>query len=231
MRDAVLLAGGLGTRLGSVSRGLPKPLIEVGGRPFIEHVLDGPVNAGCSRIVVAASYKWKLLRDHLGASYRGCTLDWSIEAEPLGTGGAMRQAFENFGLRAAFVLNADTLFRVDLAAMEERHLKSGALVTVALRETADVTRFGKVSVGEDGRIKLFSEKAGSGPGLINGGIYLIGDHVWSDSVPLKAFSFERDFLQKRVATEQLYGFVAHGYFIDIGVPDDLDRARRELSPP
>jgi len=122
MRHAVLLAGGRGTRLESVSGGLPKPLMQVGGRPFIEHVLDNLVKAGCDHIVIAASYKWELLRDHLGSSYKGCALGWSIETQPLGTGGAIRQAFKLFDLAAAFVQNADTLFRVNLDALEKQHL-------------------------------------------------------------------------------------------------------------
>jgi len=231
MRHAVLLAGGRGTRLESVSGGLPKPLMLVGGRPFIEHVLDNLVKAGCDHIVIAASYKWELLRDHLGSSYKGCALGWSIETQPLGTGGAIRQAFKLFDLAAAFVQNADTLFRVNLDALEKQHLASRATVTVGLREVPDVARFGEVVIDEGGRIVLFSEKGRHGRGLINGGVYLIDGHVWLDSQSLKAFSFERDFLQKRIETEALYGYQADGYFIDIGVPDDLERARRDLSGP
>jgi D-glycero-alpha-D-manno-heptose 1-phosphate guanylyltransferase len=229
VRDAVLLAGGLGTRLGAASGGQPKPLIDVGGRPFIEHVLDQLLNAGCDHAVIAASYKWELLRAHLGTRYKQCALDWSIENEPLGTGGAIRHAFEMFDLAAAFVLNADTLFRVDLAALESQHRKTGAAVTVALREVSDVARFGEVVVDASGRIKVFSEKGRSGPGLINGGVYLIDGRVWSHWAEPRAFSFERDFLQKRAAEDEFYGFTARQYFIDIGVPEDLERARRELS--
>jgi D-glycero-alpha-D-manno-heptose 1-phosphate guanylyltransferase len=229
VRNAVLLAGGLGTRLETVSGGLPKPLIPVGGRPFIEYVLDGLLNAGCDRVVIAASYKWQLLRDHFGDRYKQCAVDWSIENERLGTGGAIRQAFEVFNLEAAFVLNADTLFRVDLVELEFQHRKSGAEVTVALREVSDVARFGEVVVDASGRITLFSEKGRSGPGLINGGVYLIDGKVWSGMKAANAFSFERDFLQKNAALGKFYGFTSREYFIDIGVPEDLERARRELS--
>jgi D-glycero-alpha-D-manno-heptose 1-phosphate guanylyltransferase len=231
MRHAVLLAGGRGTRLESVSGGLPKPLMEVGGRPFIEHVLDSLANAGCAHIVIAASYKWELLRDHLGSSYKGCALSWSIETKPLGTGGAIRQAFKLFNLAAAFVQNADTLFRVNLHALEMHHIASRATVTVGLREVPDVARFGEVVLDEGGRIVSFSEKGRHGRGLINGGVYLIDGHVWLGSQLLETFSFERDFLQQRIETEALYGYQSDGYFIDIGVPDDLERARRDLSRP
>jgi D-glycero-alpha-D-manno-heptose 1-phosphate guanylyltransferase len=228
MRHAVLLAGGRGTRLASVSGGLPKPLMQVGGRPFIEHVLDYFIGAGCDHFVIAASYKWELLREHLGSSYKGLTLGWSIETKPLGTGGAIRQAFKLFDLPAAFVSNADTLFRVDLAAMEKRQLASRAAVTVGLREVPDVARFGEVVVDGGGRVVLFSEKGRHGRGLINGGVYLIDGRVWLDCQLPEVFSFERDFLQQRIETEALYGFQANGYFIDIGVPEDLERARRDL---
>lgn len=231
MRHAVLLAGGRGSRLESVSGGLPKPLMQVAGRLFIEHILDNLVQAGCDNIVIAASYKWELLRDHLGSSYKGCALDWSIENKPLGTGGAIRQAFKLFDIAAAIVQNADTLFRINLDALEKQHIASRATVTVGLREVPDVARFGEVVIDEDGRIVRFSEKGRRGRGLINGGVYLIDSRVWLSSQLPEAFSFESDFLQQRIKTEALYGYQSDGYFIDIGVPDDLERARRDLSGP
>jgi D-glycero-alpha-D-manno-heptose 1-phosphate guanylyltransferase len=228
MSHAVLLAGGRGSRLESVSDGLPKPLMEVGGRPFIEHVLENLVDSGCDHVVIAASYKWEQLYEHLGTSYRGCALDWSIESKPLGTGGAIHQAFKLFDLAAAFVLNADTLFRVSLDDLEAVHLASGALITIALREVPDVSRFGEVVVDDCGRIVLFSEKGRSGSGLINGGVYFIDGRLWLDGHFLDVFSFERDYLQQRIKTAALYGYKSDGYFIDIGVPADLDRARHDL---
>jgi D-glycero-alpha-D-manno-heptose 1-phosphate guanylyltransferase len=203
--------------------------MQVGGRPFVHYVLESLIHAGCDHVIVAASYKWELLRDHLGTSYKNCALSWSIEPKPLGTGGGIRRAFQLFDLAAAFVLNADTLFRVNLQALEAQHLASGAAVTIALREVPDVARFGEVVIDEGRRIVVFSEKGRHGRGLINGGIYLIDGRVWLGPQPLEAFSFERDFLQRRVETEALYGYQADGYFIDIGVPDDLERARRDLS--
>jgi D-glycero-alpha-D-manno-heptose 1-phosphate guanylyltransferase len=225
----VLLAGGRGTRLESVSGGLPKPLMEVGGRPFIEHVLENLMNFGCDHVVIAASYKWELLRDHLGANYKGCALDWSIESKPLGTGGAIHQAFRIFDLAAAFVLNADTLFRVNLDGLEALHLASGAAVTIALRAVPDVARFGEVVIDEDGRIELFSEKGRHGPGLINGGVYFVDGRVWLHGDFPEVFSFESDYLQQRGNSGSAFGYISDAYFIDIGIPDDLDRARRDLS--
>jgi D-glycero-alpha-D-manno-heptose 1-phosphate guanylyltransferase len=228
MKHAVLLAGGRGSRLDSVSEGLPKPLMQVAGRPFIEYVLENLVSAGCDHIVVAASYKWELLRDHLGDRYKSCALDWSIESRPLGTGGAIRQAFRVFNLTDALVLNADTLFRIDFDALEARHAESSAAVTVALREVPDVARYGEVLVDGNQRIVEFREKGRHGRGLINGGIYLIDECIWTDALPVDAFSFEVDVLQRRVGCESLYGYRADRYFIDIGIPEDLERARNDL---
>ena len=229
MKHAVLLAGGRGSRLDSVSEGLPKPLMQVAGRPFIEHVLENLIAAGCAHIVVAASYKSELLRDHLGDRYQDCTLDWSIESQPLGTGGAIRQAFRLFNLANAVVLNADTLFRVDFDALETLHAESSAAVTVALREVSDVARYGEVIVDGAQRIVEFREKGRHGRGLINGGVYLVDARIWTDGLPVGAFSFEVDFLQSRAGSAALYGYKADRYFIDIGIPEDLERARRDLS--
>lgn len=228
MTDAILLAGGLGTRLAAVSGGRPKPFVDVAGRPFIEHVLDMVVDAGSTRIVMAVAYRWEMLRDYFGTAYRGLDIDWSVENNPLGTGGAIRLAFETFGLERAFVLNADTLFRVDLGELERLHIVSGAMVTMALRVVEDVSRFGAVELDAEQRVVAFHEKGSHGSGLVNGGIYVIERSTLDlQRLPLE-FSFERDVLQAELARLRPLGVPSQGYFVDIGIPEDLDRARRDL---
>jgi D-glycero-alpha-D-manno-heptose 1-phosphate guanylyltransferase len=228
MTNAILLAGGLGTRLSAVSGGLPKPLVDVAGRPFIEHVLDMVVDAGSMRMVMAVSYRWELLRDYFGNTYRGLDIDWSVENSPLGTGGAIRLAFETFGLDRAFVLNADTLFRVDLKELERLHIVSDSVVTMALRVVKDANRFGVVELDAEQRVVEFHEKGRHGPGLVNGGIYVIERSVLDLQNLPAVFSFERDVLEAKLACLRPLGVPSEGYFIDIGIPEDLERARREL---
>lgn len=229
MIPAVVLAGGLGTRIRAASDGLPKPMIPVAGRPFVEYVLDMLVHAEVPSIHLAVSYRREAIRAHFGKAYRGIPLLYSVESDPLGTGGAILQCFREHRLRTALVLNGDTLFRVDLDGMVAAHRATDSRITLALRQVADTSRYGAVTCGPDHRIVAFQEKGSAGPGLINGGIYVV-DYAAMEGAALPAnFSFERDFLQKNVATLRPLGLISDGYFIDIGIPEDLARARSEIA--
>lgn len=230
MRSAIVLAGGIGSRIESVAGGLPKALLDVEGRPFIEYVLDQLIDAGVEHVVIACSYKWQMINDYLGDEYRTLEINYSVEQYPLGTGGAIKQAFALFNLPAAIVVNADTLFKIDLAELERQHHEREAFISLALRGVDDVSRYGEVTVGDRGKLLTFNEKSRSGPGLINGGIYIIDAEIWDDDgidVDDK-FSFETDVLQQYVKYGIFYGFPMDGYFIDIGIPEDLERARKEF---
>jgi D-glycero-alpha-D-manno-heptose 1-phosphate guanylyltransferase len=228
MNTAIVLAGGLGTRLASVSNGTPKVLMPINGKPFIEYVFDNLIAAGISRAVVTASYKWELLHSTYGDKYKTLELLWSIEFEPLGTGGAIKQAFDLHNVHEAVVVNADTIFKVDLAEIVQFHRAKMSQITIAMRHVDDVNRYGEVTVGVDGMLTAFNEKSRSGPGLINGGVYVIDSSFWKGHSFDVVFSFERDCLQQLVGKDRLFGIVQDGYFIDIGIPEDLERAQNEL---
>ena len=230
MIPAIVLAGGLGTRLAAVSGGAPKPMVAVAGRPFIDHVLDMLVEAGIQQIILAVSYRWEALRDHLGDSYRGASLAYSVETEPLGTGGAILKCFRDHGLERALILNGDTLFRVDLGALLETHRRERAPVTMALRKLDDTSRYGFVTCDSTGRVDAFHEKVAGRSGLINGGIYVVEREALDRAALPERFSFERDFLQKYVAELRPAALESNSYFVDIGIPEDLERARHELAP-
>jgi D-glycero-alpha-D-manno-heptose 1-phosphate guanylyltransferase len=225
MIPAVVLAGGLGTRLAAVSDGLPKPMIDVAGRPFVEYILDTLVDSGVTRIVLAVSYRWKVLHGHFGDSYRSASLEYSVEERPLGTGGAIRQCLVNHDLAQALILNGDTLFRIDLPGLVSRHRQSSTTVTMALRRVADASRYGLVTCDNFGIVTAFRSDGEGKPGLINGGTYVV-DRLPLDNIELPAsFSFERDFLERYVSCIRPLGVESDGYFIDIGIPEDLARAR------
>ena len=229
MKSAIILAGGVGSRIESVAGGLPKALLDVEGRPFIEYVLDQLIDAGVEHVVIACSYKWQMIADYLGDEYRSLTVNYSVEQYPLGTGGAIKQAFDLHDLSEAIVVNADTLFKIDFAELERQHYHHNAFITLALRNVDDVSRYGEVTVNERNKLTSFNEKSRTGPGLINGGIYIVDAEIWDDSgvdVDDK-FSFETDVLQN-VDLGIFYGFPMDGYFIDIGIPSDLERARTEF---
>jgi D-glycero-alpha-D-manno-heptose 1-phosphate guanylyltransferase len=226
---AIVLVGGLGTRLAGFSGGLPKPMVPVAGRPFVEFVLDALVEAGCTRIVLAMSYLREAIIEHFAGAYRGVPLEYSIEESPMGTGGAIRDALRLTREEAALVLNGDTLFRVDIAELVARHSRFSADITIALRRVADTARYGAVELDEEGCIRAFHEKGRSGSGLVNGGVYVVNAEVVRDRVTTEgSSSFERDVLGRGVRELHLLGVPSDGYFIDIGVPEDLIRARSEL---
>lgn len=222
--QAIVLAGGLGTRLRSVLPDLPKPMALVAGRPFLAHVLDGLVQAGFERAVLAVGYRHEAIRGYFGEHYRGLALHYSVEDSPLGTGGAIRLAARQISADPFFVLNGDTWLELDYQAMLAAHEAAGARLSVAVCTVPDVARYGALEL-EDGVIRGFLEKGGSGPGPINAGSYLMAAELLETIPPGRPFSFEQELLVPRVRELRPLAFRTDGRFIDIGIPEDYARAQ------
>ncbi|HEB85638.1 MAG TPA: D-glycero-D-manno-heptose 1-phosphate guanosyltransferase [Gammaproteobacteria bacterium] len=225
---AIVLAGGLGTRLARVTRDIPKPMAPVGSRPFLEYLLDDLVEQGVEQTVLAVSYRWEVIREHFGLVYRGMELGYSVEENPLGTGGAIRQALESLTDDEVIVLNGDTRFRVGLVEMEKNHRDGGAQLTIALKWVANSGRFGRVEVSADGVVTSFLEKSTTGPGWINGGVYILNNSLFRDFPMPEKFSFELDLVEPNIDRIQPRAFQSDAYFIDMGIPEDYQRAQREI---
>jgi D-glycero-alpha-D-manno-heptose 1-phosphate guanylyltransferase len=217
----LILAGGLGTRLRSVVNDRPKVLAEVAGRPFIAYLLDRLGDAGFRSVTLLTGYKGEMVEDHLGLTYQGLQLGYSVEATPLGTGGAIRAAARVIPCDQLLVLNGDTYFDVDYRDLVEQSSLGSDLM--ACRQVADVGRYGAVQLDAIGRVTALAEKRAHGAGLINGGIYVL-DREAMASWPEEVFSIEADYFPKRVTDESLYGISFNRAFIDIGLPDDLNAA-------
>jgi D-glycero-alpha-D-manno-heptose 1-phosphate guanylyltransferase len=226
--EAIVLAGGLGTRLRSVVADLPKAMAPVAGRPFLAHLLDLLVDAGFESAVLAVGYRADAIREHFGERYRNLTLSYSVESEPLGTGGAMRLALRNATTDDVFVLNGDTFAVVDFRAMLEAHRRAGAAMTVAVHAVPDTARYGSLALKGD-RIEGFREKGRHGPGWINAGVYVVPRSLFDHARVDDAFSFESDFLVPGVDSLKPLAFPTHGLFIDIGVPEDYALAQSLLA--
>lgn len=225
---SIVLAGGLGTRLAGITSQLPKPMAPIGKRPFLGYLLDYLHEQGVTEVVLAVSYKWEMIRDYFGDNYHGISLQYSVETEPLGTGGAIRQALEFSGMDEAVVLNGDTLFRVELKNFIAAHQERGVMLSVALKHVADTDRFGRVEVSEDFIITDFLEKAAGGPGWINGGVYIVSKDLF-DCYPMpERFSFEQDLVEPNIGSIRPLAFCSDAYFIDMGIPEDYARAQREI---
>jgi D-glycero-alpha-D-manno-heptose 1-phosphate guanylyltransferase len=225
---AIVLCGGLGTRLGELTRHTPKPMLTVAGRPFIAHVLDLLQHAPVDGILLAAGFAWESLRDYVGALWGSLPVTYSVESEPMGTGGALRLAMHRANLDRALILNGDTLFRMNLRDFIT-HSDEKAATCMALRSIPDCSRYGRVTLDASGRISTFGEKGHSGPGLINAGVYLQQRRAL-EAFGERPFSFETDYLSTHCGKDYFAGYVQDAYFIDIGIPVDLDRAQRELLP-
>ena len=229
--DAVILAGGFGTRLASVVSDVPKQMAPIAGRPFLERLLDRLIDQGIARVVLAVGHKREVIQAHFGSRYRTLEVLYSVEGEPLGTGGALRQAFEEHRLERALALNGDTYCTADLAALSAAHAQAGRDATLTLVPMADAGRYGAVELDGAGRIAAFREKdPAPKPGLINAGIYALERRVFALAAAEKKFSFEQAVLQAHAATAGFAGHIAQdALFIDIGVPDDYHRAQTLLA--
>ena len=225
--EAIVLAGGFGTRLRTVVSDVPKPMAPIAGRPFLEVLLDALAENGVSHVVLAGGYKKESIRSHFGRAYQSITLDYSVEDTPLGTGGAIKKALALCHDDDVLIVNGDTFFDVDFKKMMTTHKECGAPVTMAIREMTHFSRYGTIAVN-DGNVTRMIEKKPCEQGYINGGIYCVSRHLLDD-VTEDAFSFESDFLAKAVSSMKIRAFISNGYFIDIGVPEDYARAQTELS--
>lgn len=223
---ALILAGGKGARLQSVVSDRPKPLALVAGRPFIEYVLDQLANAGIRRVVISTGHLGEQFRRQLGTTYKKLSLHYSQEIVPLGTAGALRHALPLIPSQQVLVLNGDSYCDIDFTKLIASHKTKGALVTMATVTVPEVSRYGAVTTGLDGRITDFQEKGRqTGEGFINAGVYVIDTSVLCKIAPDTMISLERDIFPQYL-DRVMYGFATTGTFIDIGIPDDYERAQQ-----
>ncbi len=225
MNDVIILAGGLGTRLSHVVSDTQKTMAPVNGRPFLYYIAEYLIARGIQKLVFAVSYRSEQIREYFGNEYKGVKILYSEEAEPLGTGGAIKQALELCTSENVFILNGDTFFDVDFPALEKRHAALKADITLSVREVGCRDRSGVVVFDEEGNITAFNEKKAIDRGFINGGVYLVKRSI-TEKLPDGKFSFETDVMEKLVF--RMAALPSDGYFIDIGVPSDFFRAQTEI---
>jgi D-glycero-alpha-D-manno-heptose 1-phosphate guanylyltransferase len=226
--EAIVLAGGLGTRLQSVIGASPKCMAQVNGAPFLHYVLQYIAGQGCRRAILSLGFKHEVVVDWLNGHPYPLAIDHVIEHEPMGTGGGILLAMAAMRGSEAVVLNGDTLFQVNLSELLQFHTQKSAATTLALKQMHDFDRYGVVNTGDSSVITAFEEKQYRTVGCINGGIYVINKtELQHKNLPAKC-SFEKDYLEKYVAEGNFYGMTADGYFIDIGVPADYQRAQTDF---
>jgi D-glycero-alpha-D-manno-heptose 1-phosphate guanylyltransferase len=229
MREAIILAGGFGTRLQSVVSDVPKPMAPVAGRPFLTYLLDRLRKQGYTHIVLATGYLHEKVEEFFGHEYHDVAIDYARELSPLGTGGAIVNALQYCHEEAVTVLNGDTLFDIDHERLCRFAEEKATPLAIVLRQVPDAGRYGSVEIDKGGRITTFKEKnSEAGSGLINGGIYRIQRSLLDGFSLGEKFSFEQELMQQRYRDERYYAYADGAYFLDIGIPEDYSRAQQEL---
>ncbi len=234
-KEAIILAGGFGTRLKEVITDMPKPMAPVNEIPFLNYLLDFLTYQGITHIVISTGHLSEKITDYYGAIdekalYNGIKISFSHESSPLGTGGAIRLAIEKCVQENVFVLNGDSFFDFDFKDFAFMHKSKKSLFSLALRHVEDASRYGTVACNEINKVESFKEKNGEKkPGEINAGIYLLNKNEYLKRTEgLKNFSIEKDFFEKQLNEDKLLGFKYDGYFIDIGIPEDYTKAQHDF---
>jgi D-glycero-alpha-D-manno-heptose 1-phosphate guanylyltransferase len=227
--EAIILAGGMGTRLKEVVSDGPKSMAPINGKPFLEYQLDLLDRWGLKKVILSVGYMNETIRLHFGEEYKSLKLVYAVEEEPLGTGGAILNALQYVEGYAVFIFNGDTYFDVNLQRLDDFRKIKEADLCLAMRFEIDPARFGILEFDNNNRITHFYEKSdGIEEGYINGGVYVVRKgYLLRFGLPEK-FSFEVDFLQKYYQTEEFYGMRCFSYFRDIGVPADYQKAIDEF---
>ena len=222
--EAIVLVGGLGTRLRAELAGLPKPLAPVAGRPFLAYVLDQLASSGLRRSILATGYLSGAIKDAIGGQWKGMEIAYSVESQPLGTGGAVALAARSLQGNSVHVANGDTYLRFSLAGLEEVVARTGSSLGMALAEVEDVGRFGAVEV-LDCKATNFLEKGGSGCGWINAGSYFLTPDALGMFPDREVFSFEEHVLMPLARLGRVAVLQDTADFIDIGIPEDFRKAQ------
>ena len=225
--EAIVLAGGFGTRLRQVVADVPKPMAPIAGRPFLEILLGSLARKGFARVILSLGFMAEKISDHFGARFAGMDIAYVVEKTPLGTGGATRLAATACTQDHVFVFNGDTYLDLEIDLLEQ-HWQAKRYPIIVGRRVPDTTRYGRLVVDGD-RITSFAEKGIAGPGLINAGCYVLVTDALAQFPLNQPFSIETDYLLPEVARATVEVFVTEGVFIDIGIPEDYSRAQTMLA--
>jgi len=230
IKEAIILAGGLGTRLQPVLGQTPKSMANINGKPFLHYLFQYLRFYAVPKVILAVSPLTRSIEEFFGKEYQGLQLEYVYEQQPLGTGGAIYNALKFCNTEQVAILNGDTLFGVDLFQLSDFHKKNASQVTLSLKYYDEVGRFGTVSIDNRFRITGFEEKKESGAkaGCISGGVYLFNRTLFTSINFPEEFSIEKDFFEKYYEHINFSGFVSNKYFIDIGIPEDYEKAQKEL---
>jgi D-glycero-alpha-D-manno-heptose 1-phosphate guanylyltransferase len=230
LKEAIILAGGFGTRLQAVVSDVPKPMAPINNEPFLNYVFDYLLHYKIEHVVLSTGYLADKISDCYKNEYRGIKISYTKEETPLGTGGGIRLAMTKCYTSDVLVLNGDSFFDVNITDHFNNHISKQADCSLALRKVFNASRYGTILLGIGNAIETFKEKNNiEQTGLINGGVYILNRKLYlsktNEAVP---FSIEKDFYESRINELHIFGFEYDGYFIDIGIPEDYNKAQTDF---
>jgi len=230
-REAIILAGGLGTRLRSLVSDVPKPMALINDRPFLEILLDYWIIQGIKKFILSVGYKKEIIINHFGSNYKGVAIKYAVESDLLGTGGALVNAIKRLEWTDDFILiNGDTYFEVDLKKLTEFHKINDSILTFSLIIKNDIDRYKPIFLDKTGRI-IELKQSNETPLMVNGGVYIIGNKVTRALLNFNKykFSFENDFVDNFIKNNQnIYGCSFNNKFVDIGTPLDYKNFKSNI---
>ena len=228
--DSIILAGGLGTRLREVVPDLPKPMVSINGKPFLDLILSLLNKCGSiERVILAVGYMAdKIIERYEKSSEYSFEILFSVEEKFLGTGGAIKNALKYTETNNVLVLNGDSFVEVDLYDFLKKHLQTNADMTIVLKELENSNRYRSVKIDEDNKITCFEEKkTGPSKGLINAGVYMIKKTLFDSIKEQTVISLEKELLPVFIKKD-VFGYIGKGKFIDIGIPETYRMADKYL---
>lgn len=231
IKEAIILAGGFGTRLQSVVADRPKPMALVCDKPFLHYLFQYLKHYKIQKVILSVGHKAEMIQEYFGEKYDEIIIDYAVEKEPMGTGGGIRMAMEKCNEKEVLVLNGDSFFDINLISFYNFYINQQSDVALAVRHIEDSSRYGTIQLNDSNRINLFTEKTGKAiPGIISAGIYIINRKLYLNHTSInKNFSIEKDFFEPNVNFYNLHAYLSEGYFIDIGIPEDYAKAQQDFT--
>lgn len=228
--QAIILAGGFGTRLQTVVKEVPKPLAPISGKPFLFWLVTYLQQQGVTNFIFSLGYLHQQVEDFLNEEFPNLKYDCVVEKEPLGTGGAIKLCLNKVVEKDVIIINGDTFFNLNIKDFFAFYQKTKSNCTIALTPMSNFDRYGSVTLNEQNIVEHFNEKKYCTQGFINTGILALDKHIFLEKTQHlpQNFSYEKDFLEPNISQIKVTGYIAAGYFIDIGIPEDYYQADREL---
>jgi D-glycero-alpha-D-manno-heptose 1-phosphate guanylyltransferase len=228
IREAIVLAGGFGTRLKEIVKEIPKPMASINDKPFLYYLLKFLKQNGIQKVIFSVGYKAEIIQEYFGERFDEIDIVYSYEDTPLGTGGGLKKATSQVTSDYFFAMNGDTLFDINLQELGRFAKKNNHFnITLALKSMSNFDRYGTVRIDDMCKIVSFEEKKRVVNGLINGGVYCLKKQEILN-IPEEKFSFEKDVLEKKVSQSLIAGLPSDKYFIDIGIPEDYYKAQYDF---